>query len=147
MKVKSNEPTTSGLPRSPVPAGGGEKTQAVFGTALRTARREALDGDFQTLLAEVRARGKRFLDRPDENTLETYKDGVRQFLKKVATEVFALKEDAGRPQDGQQKIYQLVETVREDLDSLTRSTLQQDKALGLLASLDDIRGLVLDLVT
>lgn len=147
MKVKGNQPSGTGTVGSQVrPANPADRANGPFTTVLQGVRREALNSDLQSLLEEARARGKYFLDRPDEHTLEAYKDGVRQFLKRVAAEAFELKEDAGRPQDGKQKLFQLVETVHGELDSLTRTTLQQDKALQLLASLDDIRGLVLDLM-
>ena len=60
--------------------------------------------------------------------------------------MFSLKEELGNEKEGQRKVYQLVETLDKEVDALTRETLQKDKALLLLGSLDDLRGLIVDLV-
>ncbi|HNW34363.1 MAG TPA: YaaR family protein [Candidatus Ozemobacteraceae bacterium] len=125
----------------------GGTSQAQFGTAMKTARRQVLDGDLHQMLDQVRNFGDTFLKSPDEEKLGKYKDAISQYLERVSKETFSLRQEFGSMTDGQQKVYQLVDTVKHDIDGLTRETLQKDKALGLLGSLDDIRGLVLDLFT
>ncbi|HOY66522.1 MAG TPA: YaaR family protein [Candidatus Ozemobacteraceae bacterium] len=148
LKVKGNglDPARNeAAKRSATPAGGTGK--AAFGSSLKTARRQVLDGDLRQMLDQVRGFGDRFLKSPDEEKLDAYKDAISQYLERVSKETFSLRQELGEMRDGQQKVYQLVETVKQDIDGLTRDTLQKDKALGLLGSLDDIRGLVLDLFT
>ena len=125
---------------------GGNDSGVSFSGQLKTARRETLDGDLKSILQQVRTLGERFLDSPTEGRLQRYKDGIRQFLERVGKELFSLRNELGPSKDGQQKVYQLIETVDHELDGLTRETLQQDKALLLLGSLDDIRGLALDII-
>lgn len=110
------------------------------------ARQSLIDGSLRDVLTIVRARGERFLRSPDEEKLEDYKDGIKQYLERARKEMFSLKEELGSEKDGQRKVYQLVETIDRDVDALTRETLQKDKALTLLGSLDDLRGLIVDLV-
>jgi hypothetical protein len=145
MKIKGQglEPPTSPLGgTAPTPGKGGEVD---FSQSLKTARGARVDQDLKELLSSARLLGDRFLKSPDEEKLNRYKDGIRQFLERVKGELFSLRQEMGSAREGQQKVYQLVETVNGEVDSLTRETLQKDKALNLLASLDDIRGLVLDL--
>jgi len=125
-------------------AGGTAASGASFADSVKTARRELLDGDLRELLDKTRALGERFFRSPDESKLNAYKSGIREFLEKVRGEMFNLKEEKGGFQEGRQKIFQLVEVVQTDVDALTRETLQKDKALTLLASLDEIRGLVIN---
>ncbi|MBF0500892.1 MAG: DUF327 family protein [Candidatus Riflebacteria bacterium] len=136
--------TTSG--KDKVGAGDVGTTKQSFSESIGSARRTLIDGSLRDVLAIVRARGERFLRSPEEKLLEEYKDGITQFLERARKELFALKEELGSEKDGQRKVFQLVETIDRDVDMLTRETLQKDKPLLLLASLDDIRGLIVDLV-
>lgn len=122
-------------------------TAPPFADTLKQARVSQLDGELKEILSKIRAMGDRFFRSPDEEKLDAYKNGIKGYLQRVGKEMFSLRQETGNPKDGQQKVYQLVETVNSEIDNLTRQTLQKDKALQLLASLDDIRGLVLDLIT
>ena len=120
--------------------------KGTFEVRLKTVRRENLDGDLKGMLRQVKDRGKQFLAGPTEAKLQSYKDGIKQFLERVRKELFSLHNELGSSQDGQQKVFQLIETVDGEVDNLTREMLQNDKALLLLGSLDDIRGLALDVI-
>ena len=138
------DPSGHSVPGKP---GGGALSAVPFAETLKQASVLQVDGELKEILSKVRALGDRFFKSPDEERLDDYKNGIKQFLQRVGKEMFSLRQETGSPKDGQQKVYQLVETVNSEIDSMTRQTLQQDKALKLLACLDDIRGLVIDLIT
>lgn len=127
-------------------AGAGKNQEGTFADSVKGARRELLDGDLRKIIDQVRTRGDQFLRNPTHATLDFYKDGIKQFLQRAKKELFSLKEENGPKKDGQQKVFQLVETLDADVNALTQETLQKDKSLSLLASLDEIRGLVLNVV-
>lgn len=153
LKVKSPGLDPAGTPlagKAPQTTAGGATgggPAAPFQDTLKQAERARIDGELKEILSTIRTLGERFVRAPDEGKLNTYKDGIRQYLQRISKELFSLRQEPGSTKDGQQKLYQMVETVNHELDSLTRETLQKDRALGLLASLDEIRGLVLDLIT
>jgi len=138
--------TGAGGTSGPGGVGSGKAQEGGFAESVKTARRELLDGDLRKILDQVRARGDQFLRNPTHATLDHYKDGIKQFLQRAKKELFSLKEENGPKKDGQQKVFQLVETVDADVNALTQETLQKDRSLSLLASLDEIRGLVLNVV-
>ena len=67
-------------------------------------------------------------------------------LKKIKEEFLSLKEEFGASRDGEQRIYQLVDNAGGQADEMTKEAFTKDRAINLLASLDDIRGLVLDVI-
>lgn len=136
----NNRSTVSGSGVTP------KSTGAAFVNNLKDARVEIFDGSMKELVQVVKERGEKFLKSPDENLLSSYKDSIRFFLKKLKDEFLSLKEEFGTKKDGEQKIYQLVETTEAEVSQLTRETLTESRAMGLLASLDDVRGLVLDIM-
>ncbi len=96
------------------------------------------------LLDIVRARGEAFIHSPQEESLSSYRESVKLFLNKIKEEFLSLKEEFGASRDGEQRVYQLIDNAEGQADSLTKEAFTQDKALDLLSSLDDIRGLVID---
>ncbi|MBI3037619.1 YaaR family protein [bacterium] len=121
-------------------------SEPAFVSAFQNVKFRALEGDLKELLNQVRALGDSFFRSPTESGLEEYKDGIRQFLERISKELFSLHEETSMQNPNRQKIFQLVDTVNLEIDTLTRDTLQKDKALQLLGSLDDIRGLVMDAI-
>lgn len=126
--------------------GGGKAQEAGFSDSVKNAQRTLLDGDLRKMLDQIKTRGDQFLRNPTHATLNEYKDGIKQFLQRAKKELFSLKEEHGPKKDGQQKVFQLVETLDADVNALTQETLQKERSLSLLASLDEIRGLVLNVV-
>lgn len=146
MPVKidnSNLNSKAGLNKTAINA---KSATGGFVSSLKDARVEIFDGNMKELIEVVKARGDKFIKSPDENLLNSYKESIKMFLKRIKDEFLSLKEEFGTKKDGEQKIYQLVETSEGEVSELTRETLTESKAMGLLASLDDIRGLVVDIM-
>ena len=117
-----------------------------FQSVFKTARLDNFNGSMKELLGIVRARGETFIHSPQEESLNSYRESVKLFLNRIKEEFLSLKEEFGASRDGEQRVYQLIDNAGGQADSLTKEAFTQDKALALLSSLDDIRGLVLDVV-
>lgn len=124
----------------------GKSEGKAFTSKLKDARVQLLSNDLNELASIVKAKGETFIKAPAEDLLLSYKESIRQFLNKVSKDFFSLKEEFGTQKDGEQKVFQLVNSTSSEVESLTKDTLTQNRAVGLLASLDDIRGLVLDIM-
>ena len=117
-----------------------------FQSVLKTARLDNFNGSMKELIGIVRQRGEQFIHSPQEESLTSYRESVKYFLNKIREEFLSLKEEFGAKRDGEQRVYQLVDKAEGQADNLTKEAFSQDKALDLLSSLDDIRGLVLDVI-
>lgn len=117
-----------------------------FQSVFKGARLEEFNGSMNELLDIVRNRGQEFLNSPQEESLNSYKESVKYFLTRLKEEFLSLKDEFGAPRDGEQKVYQLVDTAGGQAEALTKEAFTQDDALNLLTTLDDIRGLVLDVI-
>jgi uncharacterized protein YaaR (DUF327 family) len=128
------------------PVSGNRPAGADFQNNLKSARLEIFDGDMRELIGMVKERGEKFVRSPEEGLLNSYKESIRLFFKKLKDEFLSLKEEFGCKKDGEQKVYQLIEHSEAEVAELTREALDGNKAMELLSSLDDIRGLVLDVI-
>ena len=117
-----------------------------FQSVFKTARLDNFNGSMKELLDIVRARGDAFIHAPQEESLSSYRESVKLFLNRIKDEFLSLKEEFGSSRDGEQRVYQLVDKANGQADAMTKEAFTQDKALDLLASLDDIRGLVIDVI-
>lgn len=122
------------------------KQENVFTDQLKQSRLKMFNGDMNELMQIVKRQGEKFIKSPDSVLLKSYKESVKSFLTKLKDEFISLKEEFGASRDRQQKVYQLVESVDSDVQALTKELLNENKAVSLLADLDDIRGLVLDII-
>ena len=90
----------------------------------------------------------RFLEKPVPEELVRYKKLVRDFMKNVLKAAYTVRERLSDNYRVKQKVYVVVEEIDKRLAQLTREILQgQADALDLVARLDEIRGMLLDLYT
>lgn len=152
MSVKINNSTinnntsSSGIKSSQSTTTDGVGQSNSFQSVFKTARLDNFNGSMKELLDIVRARGETFIHSPQEESLNSYRESVKLFLNRIKKEFLSLKEEFGASRDGEQRVYQLIDNAGGQADSLTKEAFTQDKALDLLSSLDDIRGLVLDVI-
>lgn len=146
MPVKINNTNLNTGAKAGKPVSGGRTVGTSFQSSIKGARLEIFDGNMRELINMVKERGEKFVKSPEEGLLNSYKESVRLFLKKLKDEFLSLKEEFGCKRDGEQKVYQLVDRSESEVAELTREALDGNKAMELLTSLDDVRGLVLDVI-
>jgi len=106
----------------------------------------ALRAELGLLITDVEEKGKRLYASKGRKEFEDYKASVKGFMNKVVATSFRLEEKHGKKKDGKFVIYLTMEKVDEALEGLAHLLLagQQD-SLRLLATLDEIRGMLFDL--
>jgi uncharacterized protein YaaR (DUF327 family) len=142
-----NNKTSSGIKTSQnISSSNGVGETNSFQSVFKTARLDSFNGTMKELIEIVRGRGDQFIRSPQEDTLNSYRESVKYFLKKIKEEFLSLKEEFGASRDGEQRVYQLIDNAGGQADEMTKEAFTKDRAINLLASLDDIRGLVLDVI-
>lgn len=102
------------------------------------------ESDLPALIAAIDAAGRDLLAHPDAQRLRAYQKAVRTFLLGSVRKAFRAKVVEGR--GANPKLYVFVERVEARLDDLARHVLgTQVNPLRLLAQLEELRGLLLDL--
>lgn len=101
---------------------------------------------FQQALEQVDRWARRFKDSPTYYNLVKYKDVVRAILKALIEKSFKVDEHSSHDHRGRRRLFILVRSVDDRLEELTRLFLRnQLSGLELVARLDEIRGMLLDL--
>jgi len=115
-----------------------ERIQKVLDPALRN--------ELSALIVEVEEKGKRLLSGKNRKEFEEYKSSVKKFMQKALNGSFRLEEKHGKRRDGKFVVYLTMQKVDEALDNLALLMMagQQD-SMRLVAALDEVRGLMMDI--
>jgi len=132
-KIKSGKKpfSLSGTPKS-------------FETELATAIGNDVQGDLDQLLSDLTEQEKRFLDFQNEYELIKYKTLVGKILKLALEENVQTKTLRAR-----RDLYPVVvvESVNSKLNELTNAIIRNNQAFDLLKAIDEIHGLIVDLIS
>ncbi len=123
-----------------------QRTDNSFGEQLQKVQNDMIHQQLQSLLGDIEKQGKVLGQSQNIKDLKKYKGLIQKFLDYAVNKMYSLKEQTGWDRRGRHKIYTMIETVNKELESLTGMIIsgQQDK-ISLLAKLDEIRGLLVDI--
>ena len=109
------------------------------------------DSDLEELLDDVHQHGEKLVAEPTLKSIESYKKSVRNFIHYVLKQAVAVESIEGakfnrfKPSN-KQKRYTLISIIDDKLDKLAAGILMnQGKQLDLLARVEEINGLLVDL--
>jgi len=109
---------------------------------------EALYQRLNAMVDEITEQGKRLSRTPTYREMKAYKVLVQQFVQEAINNAFKLQTRSGWDRRGRQKIYTLVQQIDTTLAELAELMKEgQQNQLEILARLDAIRGMLVDLYT
>lgn len=105
---------------------------------------EKQDESFEQMMAQVEEEGKLLVAHPDDKHLKSYRETVKKFLNAAIKRAFKIKVVEGRGPNP--KLYVVIEKIEGKLEELAKNVLaQQKQPLRILAQVEELRGLLLDL--
>ena len=94
------------------------------------------------LLKDIQQQAERLLNSPSVGELAVYRDIIRRFMKAIAPRLGRLD----RHNDRRNRTLVVIRSLDQKLEALTEGVLaEQGKGIDLLAALNEIHGLLLDL--
>ncbi len=98
------------------------------------------------LVRTIEEQGKRIKERADMSELQKYRENITKLINETVSNGFAFHKEGKLGPNGRSKIFAMIKTVNEKLDSLTKKILSEEKDnISLLDEVDDIRGLLVDM--
>ena len=102
----------------------------------------------EELLDEVFSAGGELKSAPTLENIRTYRERVQAFLRHVVDHMLEVEESTSGGNVLRRKRYTLVRVIDGKLESLAASVLSaQREQLGILARVDEINGLLVDLIS
>lgn len=99
------------------------------------------------LVGSIAEQGERMAKRADLSEFHRYREMIRKLLDETVSNGFAFRKFRKFDLKGRNKTFALIQCINEKLDEILRILLQEEADhLALLNSVDDIRGLLVDLM-
>lgn len=126
----------------------------VSGTSPQTFERhfneqsqEKYRQEIERLTKSLDAQAETLAKKIDIYEFEKYRRLIGELINEVVSNAYAFKKENVLDARGRRKVYALIQTVDERLDQMAADVINRNiDSIGVLARVDDIRGLILDMM-
>ena len=150
IRVQGQKTTESGIIQTSGPQvrSSEEVGTSAFRRTLTDLSNEMYAARLTEMKHEIDKQGERLADRVDVRELEKYRRLIREFLDEIVSNGYTFSREDAYAARGKHRYIATVKIVDEKLDALGKEVLKEhaDK-IEILNKIDDIRGLLLDLMT
>ena len=110
-------------------------------------RNDALEESLEKMLDAIHSIGEKIRENANYQTVSNYKNAVRAFIKHVVAGALMVEEKHSSPNILRQKKFTLVKIIDQKLERLASGVLMnQHDTLDILARIDEINGLLINLI-
>ena len=151
MSIKVQGVKRSDQGTMPTRVSGSSGTRAddtqVFRRTLTDMSKEVHAAHLIEMKQGIDEQGARLADRVDVKEFEKYRRLIREFLDEIVSNGYTFSREDAYAARGKHRYIATVKIVDEKLDELGKEVMsEQADKLKILSSIDDIRGLLLDLM-
>ena len=149
MKIKNTREMQHSAPFVPHIEGNEGTTgfQGSFEKHYNSKSRERYEEYLSELAHEIDDQGKHLLRRTDMAELVRYRELISRLVGTVVSNSFRFTKENVYDMQGRRRVFATIDRINEKLEELAKDVLaQQQDHLAILGRVDEIRGLVLDLM-
>jgi len=118
-----------------------------FQSRLLSIEEKNYDEKLRTLADQIFAQGEKLGERIDIRELKVYKRLVSEFLREAVGGSHKFSKESFLDRRGRYKVFATIKKINHELDELTKDVLKEEKDnIRILQRLDDIRGMILDIM-
>ena len=119
----------------------------VFQKTLTALSRDQYQTHLAELVHEIDEQGAKLSKKADIKELERYRQLIREFVNEVVSQSYSFSKENTFEARGRHRFFATVKTIDEKLDRLAKEVLEeQADSLTILHEVDDIRGLLVDMM-
>jgi len=126
-----------------------EKTDDSFKfTLISNIEEKDLQEKLGGMMKEITDQGEKIAKHMDIKDMKKYRELVKDFLNEVVNRSHKFSRENFLDRRGRHRVYGIVKMVDENLDNLAQELVKDEKDhLAIVGTIDDIRGLLLDIST
>ncbi len=124
-----------------------EKSGPQFSSHMDRQFSESQEEELKKKALEIEKKGKHLANHIDVSELKAYKRMIMEFLDEAIRGSSRFSKESFLDRRGRHRVFSTIKIVNEKLEQLTREVLNSERDnLSILGRIEDIRGLILDLV-
>lgn len=117
-------------------------------TLVSHIQESELQAKLEGLMKEIEEEGQRIARHKDIRDLKRYRAKIKEFMNEVTTRSYAFSRENYLDRKGRHRVYGIIHLVDEELDKLAEALVADEKDhLAILQMIDDIRGMLIDILT
>ena len=125
-----------------------EKDDAFKFTLISNIEESELKERLEGLMKDITEQGEKIVKHMDIKDMRKYRQSVKEFMNEIINRSHSFSRENFLDKRGRHRVYGIVKLVDKNLDELAEELIKDEKDhLAILAKIDDIRGLLLDIST
>ena len=144
IKVNQMQPINQVEHKAPVPEADGSFKYTLVSHIEEQELKTVLNG----MLQEITSEGKRLAKRMDLKDMKHYRELIKDFMNEIVNRSHKFSRENFLDKKGRHRVYTMIKLVDKNLDELAAELIKDEKDhLAILNKIDEIRGLLLDILT
>ena len=117
-------------------------------TLMSSIEEAGLKERLSLMMEEITMQGKKLGKRMDVRDMKHYRKLIKEFMNEVVNRSHKFSRENFLDRRGRHRVYGMIKLVDAKLDELASELIKEEKdAIDILSRVDEIRGLLLDLIT
>ena len=117
-------------------------------TLLSNIEESELQAALSGMMEEITQQGYRLGKRRDIRDMKQYRKLIQEFMNEIVNRSHKFSRENFLDRRGRHRVYGMIKRVNVALDELAGELIKEEKDhLGILAKIDEIRGMLLDILT
>jgi uncharacterized protein YaaR (DUF327 family) len=144
IKVNQTQPVKQVDQKPPVP----ESDGSFKFTLISHIEEQELKARLNFMLGEISAHGKKIAKHMDIKDMKHYRELIREFMNEIVNRSHKFSRENFLDKKGRHRVYAMIKLVDKNLDELAAELIKDEKDhLAILSRIDEIRGLLLDILS
>lgn len=117
-------------------------------TLMSFIEEDGLAARLQVMMEEITMQGKKLGKHMDVRDMKHYRKLIKEFMNEIVNRSHKFSRENFLDRRGRHRVYGMIKRVDEVLDELAGELIKDEKdAIAILDKVDEIRGLLLDIIT
>lgn len=117
-------------------------------TLVSHIEEQELQARLNMMLEEISAQGKKLVKHMDVKDMKQYRELIRSFMNEIVNRSHKFSRENFLDRKGRHRVYAMIKLVDKNLDELAMELIKDEKDhIAILSKVDEIRGLLLDILT
>lgn len=117
-------------------------------TLMSSLEEEGLQARLTLMMEDITMQGKKLGKHMDVRDMKHYRKLIQEFMNEIVNRSHKFSRENFLDRRGRHRVYGMIKRVNEALDELAQELMREEKDhLVILDRIDEIRGLLLDILT
>ncbi len=117
-------------------------------TLISNIEEQGLKERLTIMMSEITAHGKKLGKHMDVRDMRRYRALIKDFMNEIVSRSHEFSRENFLDRKGRHRVYGMVKLVDQKLDELARELISDEKDnIAILSKIDEIQGLLLDILT